>query len=413
MNEHQDRSGRAAPDKAKPSDKAGAFDSLGKPNKPKAADNKANDKHRSSQLAKGKPGRPPVPDDPEPRPPALRRTEVLVLSLLTLAIICVFVMLYLARSLFLPLTAAFVIGTMFAPTASKLERRGVPRALSAVLIVTVTFGIMVFVVGLITSPALDWLNRLPELAATLKDKAHIFDRPLAIWRDIQGYIGGPGGSGASFEMPKVEWVQPTLEFLSPTFAEILLFFATLVLFIASWPDLRRKLVLIFPDREARLRTLRILNETEEQLGGYLLTVTGINVGVGILTGLICVISGMPNPAGLGALAATLNYIPIIGPVAMFVVLMVVGLVSFPTLSGALLAPLLFAIMTFSEGHFITPAVIGRRLSINALAVFVALAFWTWLWGPMGAFLSSPLLIVMLIVKDHFVPDDAPMLPDED
>ena len=122
---------------------------------------------------------------------------------------------------------------------------------------------------------------------------------------------------------------------------------------------------------------------------------------------------MPKPAGRGALAATLNYMPIIGPVAMFVVLMVVGLVSFPTLSGALLAPLLFAIMTFSEGHFITPAVIGRRLSINALAVFVTLAFWTWLWGPMGAFLSSPLLIVMLIVKDHFVPDDAPMLPDED
>ena len=60
-------------------------------------------------------------------------------------------------------------------------------------------------------------------------------------------------------------------------------------------------------------------------------------------------------------------------------------------------------MTFLEGHFLTPMIVGRRLALNALAVFIALAFWTWLWGPMGAFLSSPLLIVALIVKEHLMP----------
>jgi ElaB/YqjD/DUF883 family membrane-anchored ribosome-binding protein len=120
-------------------------------------------------------------------------------------------------------------------------------------------------------------------------------------------------------MPKFDWVQPTVEFLSPTFTEFLLFFATLVLFIASWRDLRRRLIMTFGDRAARLRTLRILNEIEGHLGGYLLTVTMINLGVGTATGIICAITGMPNPAGLGALAAALNFFPIIGPVAMFVV----------------------------------------------------------------------------------------------
>ena len=185
-------------------------------------------------------------------------------------------------------------------------------------------------------------------------------------------------------------MQPTLEFLSPTFAEFLLFVATLILFIASWRDLRRALIMNFGDRAARLRTLRILNEIEEHLGNYLLTVTMINVGVGIVTGIICAVTGMPNPAGLGALAATLNFIPIIGPVAMFAVLVVVGIVAFPTIGAGLMAPALFAVMTFLEGHFITPTIVGRRLALNALAVFIALAFWTWLWGPMGAFLSSPL-----------------------
>jgi predicted PurR-regulated permease PerM len=168
----------------------------------------------------------------------------------------------------------------------------------------------------------------------------------------------------------------------------------------------------FGDRPARLRMLRIVNEIEENLGSYLLMVTMINVGVGIATGIICAVTGMPNPAGLGALAATLNFIPIIGPVAMFAVLIVVGLVAFPTLGAALLAPALFAVMTFMEGHFITPMIVGRRLALNVLAVFIALAFWTWLWGPMGAFLSSPLLIVGLIVKEHLMPSDQPQLPED-
>ncbi len=117
-------------------------------------------------------------------------------------------------------------------------------------------------------------------------------------------------------------------------------------------------------------------------------------------------------AGLGALAATLNYVPIIGPVVMFIVLLVIGVINSSTLAAGLIAPLLFAGVTFLEGHFITPTIIGRRLALNALAVFIAFAFWTWLWGPMGAFLASPLLIVALILKEHLVPIQSPQLPTE-
>ena len=77
-----------------------------------------------------------------------------------------------------------------------------------------------------------------------------------------------------------------------------------------------------------------------------------------------------------------------------------------------MAALAFGGLTFLEGHFITPTIIGRRLALNALAVFIALAFWTWLWGPMGAFLSSPLLIVALILKEHLAPADSPQLPQD-
>jgi predicted PurR-regulated permease PerM len=353
----------------------------------------------------------PMPESAAELPPLIRRQEVVAIALVGLLIIAITTVLYIGKAFFLPVVMAFVVGTMLSPAASLLERWRIPRGIGAVLIVVAVSALGTFIVGLIASPAMEWGSRLSELTAHLKEKLHIFDRPLAAWHELQTMLGGADPL-SNLTMPKFEWVQPTLEFLSPTFTEFLLFFVTLVLFIASWKDLRRALIMNFGDRTSRLRTLRILNEIEEQLGSYLLTVTVINAGVGIATGLICTVTGMPNPAGLGALAATLNYIPIIGPVATFAVLVVVGLVAFPTLTGALMAPLLFGVFTFLEGHFITPTIIGRKLELNALAVLLTLAFWTWLWGPMGGFLSSPLLIVALILKEHLMPVETPQLPED-
>jgi len=380
--------------------------------KPAQGDRKASDRKASSNerpQTNGLEGK-PLPDSKVELPPIISRAEIVAFSLVSLLIICVVAVLYAAKAFFLPIMMAFIVGTMLSPAASLLERYKIPRPLGAVLLVIAVGATVAFMVGLISAPLMEWGSRLPELGAILRDKMHVFDRPLALWRELQGMLGG-SDTLVTFQLPKIEWVQPTLEFLSPTFAEFLLFIATLILFIASWKDLRRALVMTFSERAARLRTLRILNKLETHLGNYLLTVTLINVGVGIVTGMICAITGMPNPAGLGALAATLNFIPIIGPVAMFVVLVTVGIVAFPTIGAALIAPTCFAAATFLEGHFVTPTIVGRRLSLNALAVFLALAFWTWLWGPMGAFLSSPLLIVGLIVKEHLMPVNSPQLPE--
>jgi predicted PurR-regulated permease PerM len=353
----------------------------------------------------------PLPDSKAEQPPVIRRAELVAFALVTLLVICVFAVLYVAKAFFLPIVSAFVVGTMLAPAAGFLEKRQIPRPVSAVLIVSAVGAAVAFMVGLISSPLVEWTTRLPELGAQLKDKLHVFDRPLALLHELQTMVGIPNaGPGAGFQLPKFDWVEPAVGFLSPTFTEFLLFIATLILFIASWRDLRRALIMTFADHAGRLRMLRILNEIEGHLGGYLLTVTMINMGVGAATGIICAITGMPSPAGLGALAATLNFFPIIGPIAMFVILVVVGVVSASTLGVGLIAALLFVGVTFLEGHFVTPTIIGRRLELNALAVFMALAFWTWLWGPMGGFLSSPLLIVALVLKEHLMPMESPQLP---
>ncbi|HEY4974538.1 MAG TPA: AI-2E family transporter, partial [Steroidobacteraceae bacterium] len=209
----------------------------------------------------------------------IKRAELVAFALVALLVICVVAVLYAAKAFFLPVVAAFVVGTMLSPAAGLLERYRIPRAVSAVLIVSTVGAGVAFMVSLISAPLMQWTTRLPELGSLLRDKLHVFDRPLALWHGLQHMIGGSGAlSAAPFELPKIDWVQPTLEFLSPTFTEFLLFLATLILFIASWKDLRRALIMTFTEHATRLRTLRILNEIEGQLGGYLLTVTMINLG---------------------------------------------------------------------------------------------------------------------------------------
>ncbi|MET0904681.1 MAG: AI-2E family transporter [Bradyrhizobiaceae bacterium] len=355
----------------------------------------------------------PVPDANSEHPPVIRRAEVVAFSLVSLLVITVLLVLYFAKAFILPVITAFIVGTMLSPAAGFLEKRRIPRTLSSVMIVLAVGAGAVFIIGLISAPLIEWTGRMPELGARLKEKLQILDRPLAMWHQFQNLFGETAPlSTEQFKLPKVDWVQPTVEFLTPTFTEFLLFFVTLILFIVSWKDLRRAMIMNFSDHDWRLRTLRILNAIETRLGEYLLMVTMINFGVGIGTGIICALTNMPNPAGLGALAATLNFFPIIGPIVTFVVLVVVGIISASTFSAGLIAAALFVGLTFVEGHFITPTIIGRRLQLNALAVFLGLAFWTWLWGPMGGFLAAPILIVGLILKEHLMPLNSPQLPQE-
>jgi predicted PurR-regulated permease PerM len=358
--------------------------------------------------------------EPSPRPaprvedeplPSISRGVVVEICIIGLFLVALGVVLYIGKPLFMPLVAAFIVGITLSPAASWLEERRIPRALGAVLMVGATFAILVVMIGLITAPLPALIDQAPQLAADLRNKLRVFDGLIAGLRQVESALTG-GALASDFRLPRIEWMQPTLEYVSPTIAELVLFVVTLLLFVASWPDVRRRLILAVDDRKSRLRTVRIVNAIETRLGSYLALVSVINVGVGVATGLIALATGMPNPAGLAALAAALNFIPIIGPVAMFIVLLAVGLLAFPTVAAGLVAPALFALVTFIEGHFLTPAIIGRRLALNALTVFAALAFWTWMWGPMGAFLASPILIVLFILQEHLFPDDAPQLPDE-
>ncbi len=323
-------------------------------------------------------------------------------SLAALAIIATGAALFMMRELLLPIVTAFVVGVMLSPIAKALETRNVPRVVSAALIVMATAMLFVFVVALIAAPVAEIAGRLPEIG----EKLRTFDGVLGFLRRIERSVGlNPGAAAASLPAPSLSWLPTTIGYVSPPLTGLLYFLVVLLLFLSWRPDLRRQLVMTFASRDSRLNVLEILNETEALLATYLFTVTCINLGVGFAEALIAYLTGLPLPVGFGTLAATLNFIPIIGPIAMIAVFAAVGVVTGATLALGLLPAALFLLVVFIEGQFITPAIIGRRLEINALAVLLSRKFWTWMWGPMGAFLSSPLLIVGLILRDHLRPDD--------
>jgi predicted PurR-regulated permease PerM len=333
--------------------------------------------------------------------PLDRLAVISTVSLTLLAVVATGAALFLMREVLLPIVTAFVVGVMVSPVAKALVALKAPRPVAATLIVLVTALLIGFVAALIAAPVAELAHRLPEIGA----KLHTLDDAFSFWRRLQGSLGIEAGAAPVLPVPSISWVPTTIDYVSPPLTGFLYFLVVLLLFLTWWPDLRRQLVMTFASRESRLRVLRILNETEESLGAYLVTVACINLAVGVAAGLISALTGLPSPVGFGALAATLNFIPIVGPVLMIAVLAVVGIVTAPSLGMGLVPAGLFALVILAEGQFITPAIIGRRLEINALAVILSLMFWTWMWGPMGAFLSSPLLIVGLVLREHLRPDE--------
>jgi predicted PurR-regulated permease PerM len=198
--------------------------------------------------------------------------------------------------------------------------------------------------------------------------------------------------------------------ITPAVSQFVLFFGTLVFFLATSSTLRQKLIIAFWTRDARLRMMRIWNDIEDNLVSYVGLVTLINLALGVVTTAMLYLVGFPNPLTFGLLTVALNYIPYIGPAIIAVVLFCVGLVAMPSLGQAFLASALFVAIASAEGHFITPSIVGRRLTMSPFLVFLALAFWTWLWGPIGAFLAVPLLIVSFVVLGHLLPRDESTLP---
>jgi predicted PurR-regulated permease PerM len=270
---------------------------------------------------------------------------------------------------------------------------------------------------LLTTPVAYWLGRATEVGGLIKQKLATMTQPLALLEELQkalnaiGAGGGVGQPALKVEQQSASVVTTIFSILTPAVSQFILFIGALVFYLVYQKKLRSTAVYFLKEREARLTTLRTLSDIDDNMTTYFGTFTIVNICLGLATVCLTWLVGLPNPLLWGVLAAVLNYIPYIGPAIVVGTLGVVGLLTYPTLSEALIAPLAYLAMATVEGHFLTPALMGRRLELNPFAVFLAIAFCTWLWGPVGAFLAVPLLMALTVALGHAFSDEKPDLPE--
>lgn len=316
-----------------------------------------------------------------------------------------------ARPILLPVVSAFVLGMMLGPLSNMAKTAGLPVFLTAVLLWLLVVVFFYGLVLLLSAPLVDWVGKGPQLGEIIKEKLQVLDRPISAAQELRNAFFPKSGDQPEVSFSFLSVLQPAVSVVTPAIGQMVIFFGTLFFFLVGRTQLRHVLIVFFQNREARLRMLRILNDVERNLTSYLSLVTIINLSVGVMAFVVSYVVGLPNPIVWGVLGFLLNFVPYLGALMMQVVLLAVGLVTFPTLTQAIIAPLVYLAFTTLEGHFVTPAIMGKHLLLNPLTVFLALVFWTWLWGPVGALLAVPILIVTLVAISHLFPKEAAALPE--
>ena len=340
----------------------------------------------------------------------LRASQIAVIGLFVIALICCA---YLAQPVLVPVLLAWAIATIVLPIVKWLHAHGLPRVLAAILVTVLLCLLIVSLLALLSTPVAYWLGRATEIGALIKQKLQTMGQPLVLIEELQKALNAVGSGEGTL---KVEAQHSTLvgtifSILTPAVSQFILFLGALVFYLIYQNRLRSTVVYLLRDRETRLATLRTLSDIDENMTTYFGTFTIVNLGLGLVTVALTWFVGLPNPLLWGVLAALLNYIPYIGPAIVVATLAVVGLVTYPTLGEVVVAPLIYLGIVTIEGQFITPAFMGRRLELNPFAVFLAIAFCTWLWGPVGAFLAVPLLMALTVTLSKVATEASPALPE--
>lgn len=314
--------------------------------------------------------------------------------------------LFFGRDFFMPVVLAFLFALTLTPMVRFASKRGIPAPLSATLLVLGSAGLFGFGGYLLSGPLTDLIQDAPQIGYTLTERIQRLRGPYDMLMELSGQIDNVTDSVNEKGVVKVAVQQPGIlsqaagNMLSiATNAAIVVVLSMFLL--ASGTMFYEKIVQSFTLMSDKKRALRIVYDVEREVSRYLLTVAIINGALGLVIGLGLWVIGMPTPLLWGVMAALLNFLPYIGALATIMIVAVISIISFDSLGYALLAPAFVVFCNVMEGQIITPLIVGRRLELNAVAIFIAVAFWSWLWGFIGALIAVPLLVIVKVFCDHF------------
>ena len=350
-------------------------------------------------------------------------------GLLTLAVGVVIVAgLYFGRTVLIPITLAVLLSFVLAPLVNLLRDVHIPRVPAVLLAVLIALGVMLAVGTLIGTQIADLVTEVPLYASTIEQKVNTVQRLTlgrmeSIMRGVgrqldHGSAGGKSpaantptqGAGNATRQPiPVEVHQPSptaIELAQRIIAPVVDPLATTaVVFLVSIfvllqrEDLRDRLIRLFGSSDLH-RTTVAMNDAARRLSRYFLAQFGINAAFGVIiaTGLFFI--GIPSPILWGVVAMLLRFVPYIGsPLAAVLPLTLAAAVD-PGWHKLLWTIALYLVTEPIMGQAVEPMLYGRSTGLSPVSVVVAVTFWTWLWGPIGLILSTPLTLCLVVLGRH-------------
>jgi predicted PurR-regulated permease PerM len=333
------------------------------------------------------------------------RQEVRSVALTGLFVLAAFYTLYFARAFFFPIVLAVLLDFLLSPLIRALKRARIPEPLGAGLVMIALLGTAGGTIYELVGPARDWVGKLPSSIHAAQDRLRQIRKPVEQVSKTAEQVEQAAKLTDQAKTAEVVVKGPSLtERLFGTTQTIVasaIEVIILLYFLLAAGDLfLQKLIKVLPQFRDKKKAVTIARETEASISTYLVTVTLVNVGLGIAVAIVMLLLKMPNPLLWGALAALAEFVPYLGATALMTLLGLAGLVTFDHVGHALLIPAAYVTVNFLQSQFISPLVLGRRLTLNPVAIFVGLVFWWWIWGVPGAFIAVPLIATFKIFCDH-------------
>ena len=326
-----------------------------------------------------------------------------------LLILASFYTLYFGRSFFLPIVLALLLSLLLSPVIRGLKRLHIPEPLGAAVVILALLATIGFGIYELSGPAADWMNQAPQSLRKVETRL----------RDLRRSAQTLGR--ATEQVERIARVNPaaarpaTVAVQSPSLPERILSQATdvlasaavllvLLFFLLASGDLfLRKLLRVLPSLRDKRRASEIARQLQSDISTYLSTVTMINLTLGGAVALAMWLLGLPNPLLWGLMVTVTNFVPYLGAGICYLVFAMLGFVTFDSLGKALLPVGIFMVLNVTEAYLVTPMVLGKRLTLNPVVIFLGLTFWGWLWGIAGAILAVPIMVVIKIFCDHLEP----------
>ncbi|MCX8998502.1 AI-2E family transporter [Rhizobiaceae bacterium BDR2-2] len=335
----------------------------------------------------------------------------MIWSIIGLFVIALFTVIETLSLILMPVTFAIVVGLILSRAAARLGKSGIPPVVTGLILSAGFFVVSFFTVNALVEPLGNVIDQAPDLLAQARDRLlpilgryewlnftpQTFSRQVSVESIIDN-------AGSLLSVARSNIV--------PLLIQTLIFFAALALFLAGRVQLRQGLIMMFRRREKRLTAIRVFNAVEEVLGFYFATACLIYGGIGITVAIIAFAAGFAMPVLWGFLAFLSSFVPFLGFAIITLALALAGFLTHDTIVLAILPALAFFVIHMIAENLVVPSVMGKRLEINPFLIFLAILFWTWMWGAAGAMLALPVSLIAMTIVDELLIEEKhrPSLP---